>query len=75
VPGFVAPMIMFSGILYERQSVPVWLAWLERISLVNYAFGSLLAQQIHILPQSWAKYLLLFTQVRPHRLSFLCCVG
>jgi ABC-type multidrug transport system permease subunit len=63
VPAFVAPMIMFSGILYERNTVPVWLGWLQNLSLVNYSFSALMIQQIHILPASLAGLVLDFTQV------------
>ncbi len=50
LPAFVAPMIMFSGVLYQKSTVPVWLAWLHHISLVNYSFSALMAEQMHILP-------------------------
>jgi hypothetical protein len=50
VPAFTTPMLMFSGLLYERSSIPTWLKWIEDISLVNYAFDALLAQQMDILP-------------------------
>lgn len=33
VPAFEVPMIMFSGLLYERSSVPAWLAWIEKVSV------------------------------------------
>ncbi len=47
-------MVMFSGLLYERSSVPPWLAWIEKVSLVNYANNSLLSQQLQILPKPQA---------------------
>lgn len=47
-------MVMFCGILYERSSVPRWLAWIEKISLVNYANNALLSQQLQILPKQQA---------------------
>jgi hypothetical protein len=39
------PMIMFSGLLYKRESVPPYLAWMEKISIVNYSFSALLVEQ------------------------------
>ena len=30
--------------------MPKWLKWIEDVSLVNYAFDSLLTQQMDILP-------------------------
>jgi hypothetical protein len=46
VPAFTMPMIMFSGLLYKRDSVPPYLAWLENVSIVNYSFSALLVQQV-----------------------------
>lgn len=39
-------MILFSGMLYERRSVPQSLHWIQEISVVNYAFGALVLNQI-----------------------------
>jgi hypothetical protein len=47
-------MIMFSGLLYDRAATPAWLAWIEKISLVNYANNALLSQQLQILPKPQA---------------------
>lgn len=47
-------MVMFCGILYERSSVPRWLGWIEKVSLVNYANNALLSQQLQILPKQQA---------------------
>jgi ABC-type multidrug transport system permease subunit len=46
VPAFTMPMIMFSGLLYKRDSAPPYLAWMEKISIVNYTFSALLVQQV-----------------------------
>jgi len=54
LPAFVAPMIMFSGVLYQKSTVPGWLGWMQHVSLVNYAFSALMAEQIHILPEKQA---------------------
>jgi ABC-type multidrug transport system permease subunit len=57
LPAFAAPMIMFSGVLYEKSTAPAWLGWLHRVSLVNYAFSALVTEQIHTLPQAMAQIL------------------
>ena len=57
LPAFVAPMIMFSGVLYQKSTVPAWLGWMHHVSLVNYSFSALMAEQIHILPNQQAKIL------------------
>jgi hypothetical protein len=46
VPVVLTPMIMFSGILYERGSLPMYLSWLENLSIVNYGFSALLSMQV-----------------------------
>jgi hypothetical protein len=46
VPAFTMPMIMFSGLLYKRDSVPPYLSWLENVSIVNYSFSALLLEQV-----------------------------
>lgn len=38
-------MILFSGMLYERHSVPAGLVWLQDISLVNYGYALLVINQ------------------------------
>jgi hypothetical protein len=40
------PMIMFSGLLYQRNTIAPWLEWLEQLSLVNYGFSALVIQQV-----------------------------
>lgn len=40
------PMILFSGLLYQRGTVPSWLAWIESVSIVNYGFSAMLIQQV-----------------------------
>lgn len=60
LPAFVAPMIMFSGVLYQKSTVPVWLSWMHHVSLINYSFSALMAEQIHILPENQANLLAAF---------------
>jgi len=62
-------MIMFSGLLIERSSVPVWLAWIEKISIVNYAFDTLMSQQMHILPPGQPEQVQAFIQFDPNRMG------
>ena len=63
-------MIMFSGLLYERSSVPPWLGWIEKVSLVEYCFDSLLAQQMHILPDNQPEFLQRFIQFDPSKMGW-----
>jgi ABC-type multidrug transport system permease subunit len=46
VPVVMTPMIMFSGILYERGSLPWYFSWLENLSVVNYGFSALMSMQV-----------------------------
>lgn len=62
-------MIMFSGLLIERSSVPVWLAWIEKISIVNYAFDTLMSQQMHILPVGQPEQVQKFIQFDPNQMG------
>lgn len=39
-------MILFSGLLYDRNLVPMWLRWLEKVSIVNYGFAALILNQV-----------------------------
>lgn len=34
-------MVLFSGFLYDTATLPPYLAWLPRVSIVSYAFSSL----------------------------------
>lgn len=65
-----SPMIMFSGLLIERSSVPVWLAWIEDVSVVNYAFDTLMAQQMHILPGNQGEVVQQFIQFNPRKMGW-----
>jgi ABC-type multidrug transport system permease subunit len=49
VPMFITPMILFSGMLYERNSVPNGLAWLQDLSIVNYGFATLIITECRYL--------------------------
>jgi hypothetical protein len=40
VPVLITPMILFSGMLYERQSVRPYLRWMQDLSLVNYSYAT-----------------------------------
>jgi hypothetical protein len=62
VPAVTMPMIMFSGLLYQRDSVPSYLAWLEKISIVNYTFSALLVEQVRLL-HSHLPYMYIYTHI------------
>jgi hypothetical protein len=68
-PSTHSPMIMFSGLLIERDSVPVWLAWIEKISVVNYAFDALMSQQMYILPEGQPEQVQKFIQFDPDQMG------
>jgi hypothetical protein len=69
LPSTHSPMIMFSGLLIERDSVPVWLAWIEKISIVNYAFDALMSQQMYILPKGQPEQVQKFIQFDPDQMG------
>lgn len=46
LPLLITPMILFSGMLYERSSVPRGLRWIQDISIMNYGFNALILNQI-----------------------------
>ena len=50
-------MIMFSGVLYQKSTVPRWLSWIHHVSIVNYSFSAMMAEQMHILPANQEKVL------------------
>lgn len=57
-------MILFSGMLYERNSVPHSLKWIQDLSIVNYGFALLVINQVeHVNPQA-RNFLLNFLQVK-----------
>jgi ABC-type multidrug transport system permease subunit len=35
-----APMFLFCGMLYERETVPSYLRWMQDLSLVNYSYAT-----------------------------------
>ena len=41
LPLIITPMILFSGLLYERRAVPPGLQWVEDISVINYGYALL----------------------------------
>lgn len=44
-PVLATPMILFSGMLYERNRVPMFLSWLQYTSVVNFGFGALVINE------------------------------
>lgn len=44
-PAVLYPMITFTGVLYVRSAVPVYLQWMQSVSIVNHCFYALLASQ------------------------------
>jgi len=63
-------MILFSGLLYQRDSVPPYLSWIQYVSLVNYGFSALLGLQIKILPQASQDLIKKFVGVDSSNVSF-----
>lgn len=50
LPVLTAPMVMFSGVLYERASVPSSLSWMSSISIINHGFALMLSLEAPALP-------------------------
>jgi hypothetical protein len=50
-------MFLFSGMLYERHSVPSYLRWMQELSLVNYSFGAYVTNEARwVIPHNaWAR--------------------
>lgn len=65
LPLAAAPMILFSGVLYDQASIPRSLAWLSSFSIVNHGFELLLALQAPALPEGQAAPALAFVGVDP----------
>lgn len=56
-------MILFSGLLYDRQLVPLWLKWLEYVSIVNYGFAALILNQVLYVSVFEGSWLVFFLRV------------
>jgi ATP-binding cassette, subfamily G (WHITE), eye pigment precursor transporter len=46
------PMILFSGMLYERSRVPLFLQWMQYVSVVNYGFAALIINEVRSFPSA-----------------------
>jgi hypothetical protein len=44
-PIIDTPMILFSGMLYERARVPIFLQWMQYVSVVNFGFAALIINE------------------------------
>lgn len=69
LPLFITPMILFSGMLYERYSVPAGLQWIQDISVINYSFGLLVLNQVEAVGGQVRVFLHQFLQVEPQDFS------
>lgn len=49
-PAVLMPMVVFSGVLYQRSAVPWYLTWLHDASMVNFGYAALLRSQARALP-------------------------
>ena len=64
LPLLTTPMILFSGMLYERNSVPHSMKWIQDLSIMNYGFALLVINDVeHANPQT-RNFLLNFLQVK-----------
>jgi len=53
LPLLTTPMILFSGMLYERNSVPHSMKWIQDLSIMNYGFALLVINNVeHVHPQT-----------------------
>jgi len=69
LPAFITPMVLFSGFLYDTATLPGYLAWLPRVSIVNYGFAALVSLQKELLPVEIRPMALRFTNVDPEELE------
>ena len=65
LPALITPMVLFSGLLYDTASLPSYLAWAPKVSIVNYGFSSMVTLQQDLLPESMRSSALGFTNVNP----------
>jgi ABC-type multidrug transport system permease subunit len=38
VPIVILPLVLFSGYFVNRETLPIWIGWLEYISPIKYGF-------------------------------------
>jgi len=69
LPAFITPMVLFSGFLYDTATLPGYLAWLPKVSIVNYGFAALVSLQQELLPVKVRPMALRFTNVEPAELK------
>jgi hypothetical protein len=69
LPAFITPMVLFSGFLYDTATLPSYLAWLPKISIVNYGFAALMTLQQSLLPAELRGVALKFVNVDPEALG------
>lgn len=71
-------MIMFSGVLYQKSTVPAWLSWIHHVSIVNYTFSAMMSEQMHILPPIQQKVLAEFIDLNDNsagqNVAYLWCM-
>lgn len=68
LPAFITPMVLFSGFLYDTAHLPSYLAWLPKVSIVNYGFASLVTLQQDLLPEASRPLVMRFANVDPGEL-------
>lgn len=64
LPLFITPMILFSGMLYERNSVPPSLRWIQDISVMNYSFALMVLNQVGHIDGPARSFLIDFLQIK-----------
>jgi ABC-type multidrug transport system permease subunit len=69
LPLLITPMILFSGMLYERHSVPAGLRWIQDISVMNYSFALLVLNQVEAMRGGVRTFLHQFLQIEPQDFS------
>jgi len=69
LPLVITPMILFSGMLYERHSVPEGLRWIQDISVMNYSFALLVLTQVEAVGGGVRTFLHQFLQIEPQDFS------
>lgn len=72
------PMILFSGMLYERGRVPFFLKWMQYLSLVNYGFAGIMINECKEIGYGPTTFLILeFIQVslKEYTQSVLCLLA
>lgn len=59
-------MVLFSGFLYDTAALPQYLAWLPKVSIVNYGFSAMVSPCVVVVWRWWYHGVIHHTLIPPH---------